>query len=91
MRVLPLRLEKEGEREPDSGPEGGHETKTTASPELPELPDMLPVEGKGLDGAEVAVMTLLVLVEGEGLVLVPELPEEETESNSQVSAKFHTE
>ena len=36
---------------------------------------MLPVAGEGLDGAEVAVMTLLVLVEGEGLVLLPELPE----------------
>ena len=51
---------------------------------------MLPVDGEGLDGAEVAVMTLLVLVEGEGLVLLPELPEEEPESHSQTSAGCHT-
>ncbi len=61
-----------------------------ASPELPELPDVLPVEGEGLDGAEVAVITLLVLVEREGLVLLPELPEEEPESHSHRSAFRHS-
>ena len=46
---------------------------------------MLPVAGEGLDGAEVAVMTLLVLVEGEGLVLLPELPEGESTHRCQQS------
>ena len=51
---------------------------------------MLPVAGEGLDGAEVAVMTLLVLLEAEGLVLLPELPEEEPEGHSHVSVECHT-
>ena len=87
MLVLPLWLQKKSEPEPDLGPEGGY-----ASPELPELLDVLPVEGEGLDGAEVAVMTLLVLVEGEGLVLLLllESPEEVPESHPQMSAQYHT-